>query len=229
MFELEPPIRAALFDLDDTLISRTGAFHRYISWFYDKHAGLQETPREEALALLSMLDGGGENDKAVYFTKIKERWPGVTEPADQLIEEFWRELARAVEPDRRALELVSSLTESDIPWGIVTNGPSAQLDKMRAAGLYDITPFTVTSHDLGHGKPDRRIFDEALARLGHEPGETLFAGDNPATDIRGAQGVGMRSAWIHLGRRWTWGDPAPDYRVGHVSELMSVLVSKPDS
>lgn len=51
----------------------------------------------------------------------------------------------------------------------------------------------VFSSEVGRRKPDPLIFRRALDLLGVEPGESLFVGDTLATDIAGADALGMRT------------------------------------
>lgn len=46
------------------------------------------------------------------------------------------------------------------------------------------------------GKPDPRIYQPALARLGLPPHRILAVGDALRTDIAGAEGVGLDSCWV---------------------------------
>ncbi len=46
------------------------------------------------------------------------------------------------------------------------------------------------------GKPMPSIFRAALARLGVSPEEAAMIGDNLASDVRGAQAVGLRTIWL---------------------------------
>ncbi len=209
--------------MDDTLFSRRDAFRRYAEGFYEAHAALHETPRSEAIALLTRWDGRGDNDKEVYFENVRAHWPGIGKPTSQLIEEFWVGLAAGVSPDQRALDFLAELNRVRLPWGIITNGPEYQFDKLRNGGLEGVTPFAIVSGIFGHSKPDPRIFEEGLQRLGAGATGTVFVGDNPRTDIRGAQSVGMPTAWVRAGRTWSWGAPEPDYQIDHVTELRPLL------
>jgi putative hydrolase of the HAD superfamily len=75
--------------------------------------------------------------------------------------------------------------------------------KVKVAGVGNMAPFVIVSSDFGHSKPEPPIFYEALRRLWGIPAEnTLFVGDNPDTDIKGAQAVGMQTAWVRLGRHF---------------------------
>ena len=53
--------------------------------------------------------------------------------------------------------------------------------------------------------------------------EVLFVGDNPYTDILGAHGVGMKTAWVRMDRKYPADAPAPDYVIDHVEELKDLL------
>jgi HAD superfamily hydrolase (TIGR01450 family) len=50
------------------------------------------------------------------------------------------------------------------------------------------------------GKPEALLFEEALRRLGSEPGNTIVVGDNPSTDREGAQRLGLRCVLVSADR-----------------------------
>lgn len=67
-----------------------------------------------------------------------------------------------------------------------------------------LTPFfdaVVTSSAVGVEKPDRRIFAEALLRLGVEPEAALHVGDSPLEDVEGAIAAGMAAIRLDRTRR----------------------------
>ena len=47
-----------------------------------------------------------------------------------------------------------------------------------------------------HGKPEPRIYQACLRKLGLQPSQVLCVGDSLAHDVAGAQGVGLDSAFI---------------------------------
>ena len=58
-------------------------------------------------------------------------------------------------------------------------------------GLAPYLDFTVTSGEVGRGKPHPPIFLTALERADVEPREALHVGDSYASDVQGARGVGI--------------------------------------
>jgi beta-phosphoglucomutase-like phosphatase (HAD superfamily) len=47
-----------------------------------------------------------------------------------------------------------------------------------------------------HGKPQPRIYDTCLGRLGLPPGRILAVGDSLPHDVAGALGAGVPCAWV---------------------------------
>ncbi len=75
--------------------------------------------------------------------------------------------------------------------GIVSNADGRVAAGLRAAGLSDHFTAVIDSHVVGVEKPDRRIFDLALAGCGAEPSTALFVGDIYEIDVQGARNAGI--------------------------------------
>jgi putative hydrolase of the HAD superfamily len=67
------------------------------------------------------------------------------------------------------------------------------LERLRLAPYLSLLTF---SDELGLRKPHPEIFRRTLAGVGVAPEEAAHVGDNPAADVAGARGIGMRG--IHL-------------------------------
>lgn len=79
--------------------------------------------------------------------------------------------------------------------GVLSNGfTQVQHCKLHSCGLDGLVDAVVLSDDAGVAKPDRRIFDYAVAQAGVAPDACLMVGDNPDTDIVGALAAGWRAA-----------------------------------
>ena len=75
---------------------------------------------------------------------------------------------------------------------VVTNG-NADIGRIGLGHLFDAS---VAAHELGIGKPDRRIFEQACDLAGVLPGRVLHVGDDLELDVRGARDAGLHAAWL---------------------------------
>jgi putative hydrolase of the HAD superfamily len=221
-----PRYAAVIFDMDDTLISRSGAFQSYLERFHTEHPALHDRPREAALQVMSDWDSGGETDRTIYFSKVKAEWPDIPESAEKLANQFWAQLPEGVEPYPGAIEVLKQLNQVGVPWGILTNGPSKmQRRKTVVVELDSLAPFILIPSEFDDQKPSPAVFQKAIEETGTPASQTLFVGDNPITDIGGAQSIGMPTAWMKAGRSgWTSDSPEPDHVVDHIRDLVEFLI-----
>ncbi|MDP6667610.1 MAG: HAD-IA family hydrolase [Dehalococcoidia bacterium] len=215
--------RAVLFDLDDTLIDRRAGYNQVYRTLYDRHEAIHRaTSWEEALEYFWGLSTNNATSPREAFVEIQRRWPGVPGNPDSHYDFYFEQMIRFVKVLPRAMEFIDWLNRSGMKWGVVTNGDRFQLEKIEATGLAGHIPFAVVSRLFGADKPAPAVYMEAV-RLLDIPGirteEILFVGDNPYTDIIGAHGVGMKTAWIRMGREYPGDAPSPDLTVDHVEEL----------
>ena len=92
---------------------------------------------------------------------------------------------------------LQALRQKGYVLGVITNGDTfAQTTKLASGKLADYFDVIVISQAVGIKKPDPRIYEIALERLGAEKQTALFVGDNPKTDILGAQNAGIDSFLI---------------------------------
>lgn len=81
--------------------------------------------------------------------------------------------------------------------GILTNGfADTQRIKFEEFGFYNSAEHLVISEDVGHLKPDPRVFDHATSLTGFNPQDILYVGDSYSSDIIGASGFGWKTAWF---------------------------------
>ena len=224
--------RAALFDLDDTLLDRNTAFEATFREFYDTQPDINSTTDwGEAIDFFWSLSPHGTIDAQDAALRITERWPSVPLEPVEFEGWFFNTLGQQARPIEGAMEFVKELNDADFPWAVVTNGKKSQVIKLEHSGFVDVVPFAIVSRLFGADKPDPRIYHEAVRRLklsfdgidDIQPSEILFVGDNPYTDITGAVGVGMKTAWIRVTDQYPDDAPRPDIEIGSVVELKGLL------
>ncbi|WP_435063134.1 HAD family hydrolase [Halobaculum sp. EA56] len=127
------------------------------------------------------------------------------DPAD-LATAYREAVTGAIVPVEGARDLVADLRER-YRVGVLTNGPvRAQTAKLDHLGWWEDFDTVHISGDLPAGKPDERAFAALLEGLGTAPEETVYVGDHPVEDVRGAAAVGINTVQVLGG-----GDePAPE-------------------
>ena len=224
--------RAALFDLDDTLLDRSSGYEATYREFYELHPQIsRKADLNEEMKFFRSLPPPGTIDAQDAARQIMKRWPEVELEPVKFEAWFFNTLASKVKVIDGALELLQDLNEARFPWAVVTNGTKFQVTKLEHSGLVDIVPFAIVSRLFGADKPAPRIYYEAIRRLklsfegieDIEPSEILFVGDNPYTDITGAAGVGMKTAWVRVSEDYPTDAPKPDMEIGSVVELRGLL------
>ncbi|HEY1686265.1 MAG TPA: HAD family hydrolase [Tepidisphaeraceae bacterium] len=220
-----PPIKAVLFDLDDTLNDRGLSWGAFVPRLRQQYAQ-QLAPCEDAHIKRAFLaaDWNGYRNKEELFTELRDSLPWRSAPPAHELEAFWRSCFADCMVEREgAIELIKDLRAHVISTGIITNGRAdMQSAKIANLGLTRLVDAIVISEPLGIKKPDARIFQTALAKLDCHADSALFVGDHAILDIGGAKAVGMRTAWITLSRKWEQGDP-PNFRICHLHQLRKIV------
>jgi putative hydrolase of the HAD superfamily len=79
---------------------------------------------------------------------------------------------------------------------VVSNWDVSLHERLAETGLAELVDGAVASAELGHAKPDRAIFDHALALAGATAAEALHAGDSLDADVEGALAAGLRAVLV---------------------------------
>jgi putative hydrolase of the HAD superfamily len=99
---------------------------------------------------------------------------------------------------------------------VLSNWDSSLHERLAETGLAPLVDGAVASAELGHAKPERAIFEHALALAGADAGSALHAGDSPDADVAGALAAGLRAVLVARGARPA-ASPAPV--IGSLAEL----------
>ena len=221
------------FDLDNTLFDFRSAFAGVARSFYEQHLRTTTSvTRADAVAMMIRWDEDLHavtqyvpDLKARRFARWLSEWPDTGLDIAALTGWYDDAMDQQMQPDPEVNRFLAHLNDRQVPWGIVTNGPSRmQRHKCQAVGLDRIAPFIIVSEEVGYAKPDPRIFRDALDATGlAKPEQIMFVGDNPATDIDGARRFGMRTAWVRRGRRFPADLQPPDRIVDSVIEVHHIV------
>ncbi len=218
------PITSILFDLDNTLIDRSEAFERLFGHWYDTLPTPDRPPDREEFVSRMARYGIGYAPIPEIYEEMLEVWLGSFSSLDAAVEAHFAMMPAVVglHPDTEAM--LKWFRDEGVPVGVVTNGGTeTQWGKLRKTGIADLVTACVVSQEFGAWKPDPAIFNHALHLIGAGAESTLFVGDNSEHDILGAIGVGMRTAWMRLGREWEIESARPDYVLNAVWEAEGLV------
>jgi FMN hydrolase / 5-amino-6-(5-phospho-D-ribitylamino)uracil phosphatase len=103
----------------------------------------------------------------------------------------------------------------------LTNGNA----EVHCTPLHGCFQLCLSAAEVGAAKPEPALFERALEAAGVPPGRALQVGDHPELDVRAAQQVGMRTAWVNRDARpWPAEFALPDLIVNDLWDLQRRLV-----
>ncbi len=196
-------LKACLFDFGGTLDADGATWQDRFYALYGKHGACVDREAfrqafyhaDDTLTETRALEGAGLEE--TVETQARRVWQALDlgsprERLDAVVADFLDSLRWYVERNRRLLALLKGRYDL----GIVSNF-YGNLDRVcEDLGIRELFVCIVDSTCEGVVKPDPRIFQAALNRLGIGPQEAVFVGDNPIRDMEGARGVGMAHIWL---------------------------------
>ncbi len=89
------------------------------------------------------------------------------------------------------LSLFEALKDRGINIGLITNCYNEEREVIKKSDLYRYFDATCMSCDIGVKKPDRKIYEICIEKLGVQPEECLYVGDGGSHELEAAQDCGM--------------------------------------
>jgi len=121
--------------------------------------------------------------------------------------------------------VLEALRTRGLPLALVTNGDALQQrDKIQRHDLARYFGAIVIEGEFGCGKPQERVYREALRQLGVGPHGVWMVGDNVEWDVVAPQRLGFTGVWIDregAGLPPTHADARPHRIIRSLSELLT--------
>ncbi|MGQ9506811.1 MAG: HAD family hydrolase [Candidatus Bathycorpusculaceae bacterium] len=109
--------------------------------------------------------------------------------------------------------------------GIISNFTYAPViyAGLRKLGINHFFNAVLVSQHVGWRKPHKKIFQEALKKLGVTAKEAVYVGDSPAEDIAGAKAVGIKTIFVpsqfYSNENLKKNQQKPDFTIKGICEL----------
>lgn len=188
--ESEVPVKAVIFDLDDTLYSEK----EYVQSGY--RAVAKYMPQIEAME--SKLWQAFQDGKAAIDTVLEEEGIYTPEMAAECLE-VYRFHEPIIHLYGGVVELFAELRRRGIRIGILTDGrPEGQRNKIKALGLDKLVDEIVVTDEIGgtiFRKPCDIPFRIMQRKIGVPFEAMVYVGDNPQKDFIAPHRLGMKSLW----------------------------------
>ena len=195
-------IRAILFDLDGTLVDTApdlaGALNRLL-----KELGRVPIPAEVTRPHTS----SGARGLIQAGMGIGPEHPDYEQLKSRFLDLYASHICIESQLFAGMPELLRSLEDAGMPWGIVTNKASRFTEPLlEAMGLHDRAACVVSGDTTPHPKPHPAPLLHACNLLGLQPVECLYVGDD-LRDIQAARAAGMPVVAAAFGYLGEGGDP----------------------
>jgi len=227
------PVKAISFDLDDTLYNNGPVIERaqsgILEYIHKNFPELSElTQREWSLYRKLELKHYPELKHDVSLTRQQLLTRIMTiygiseykaiEYSKQALTEFIKLRSDLTVPPA-SIQLLKNLRQH-YPMIAITNG-NVDTTKIK---LDDKFEFVLRPGDGFKSKPDSDLFIEAAKRLNIDVSDILHVGDNPKTDVYGAQNSGAQAVWFNPDKQnFDGGSLLPTVEISRLENLYKLL------
>jgi FMN phosphatase YigB (HAD superfamily) len=212
------PLRAAFFDLGETLVSEQRAWEAWADWL--------DVPREELFAVMREVIARGEHHRRIFeilrpgcemqAEEAKRAAAGV--PAHEELYDFY--------PD--ALSCLATLRAAGLRVGVAGNQHASTEEWMRRHVPPDV--LIASSGSWGVEKPSPEFFARLIELANEAPEAVAYVGDRVDNDVLPAADAGLvtvfvrRGPWGEVHARWP-GVERADIRVDDLTAAAAALIA----
>ncbi len=255
---LQHEIKSVMFDLAGTLCSLSDLklpFNSFLKDFvrnFGKDASDQEVEVNYALALMRSFQTVGQKDFYLHrdlfsvaiknFLELMDIDSSQDEDIDFALKNQRELTINSIRVREGVHETILTLKDMDIITAVVSNIDEdyfyPMLEKLEIKDKVDVC---LSSEKANSCKPDMKIFRTALDLVNNcgdfksdiTSSQTLFVGDTPFADIKGANQASMKSVLLKTGAMKAvsnlTGESKPDFMIAKISEVLKLCSSAADN
>ena len=213
-------IKAAIFDMDGTLVDNTPYHIRAFEIFCERY-GVTDW-REKLPRGFGM---GNDDIMRLIMPEETIRTKGLAALGDEKEAIYRRIYAPEIRPVEGLRDLLGRLHAAGIRCAVGSSGCKANVDfVVERCGIAEAFDVRISGDRVGRCKPDPEIFMLGVKALGVKPEETLVVGDSYGKDIVPALKAGCQAIWLK-GRGWTEEEDKTLYpsTIGKLDEILGFL------
>ncbi|WP_025114905.1 HAD family hydrolase [Lysinibacillus fusiformis] len=208
-------IKAVLFDLDGTLLNRVESQYERLGKI------LNHMPKESYVSRFIQLDKRGYVWKDKVYQQLVQEFNIVAITWEELLQDYINEFKNNCVAFPNLISLLEQLKTDNYLLGIITNGYGHfQMNNIKALAIEKYFDVILVSEWENMKKPNPQLFMRALDKLQTSPQDSIFLGDHPENDVKGAQAVGMKGIWKKDAQ---WDHVEADAIIDNLSELPSTI------
>lgn len=223
-------IKGVVFDLDHTLFDRYATFRATLPELYK--ALRDEIP--DSVLLEDFVEGVIESEKKYIYHSFDLISDDVFKKGilsrKMSGKEFWGYVckhcwSKAAVKYSFTEPMLIKLREMGLKIGIITNGScETQQAKIDLLGMRKFVDETIICGTLGVQKPETLPFKVMCEKLGLQPNELLYVGDNPVNDVSASRNAGYVPVWVKTLGTWDFDDIEHcEYEVDTVEEIPELV------
>ena len=227
---------ALLFDLDNTLLNDQQAKEKYLPAVYRKFSYINNVSFDEFRArwyqgiekYIPLCESGYLTFEQQQRIRLEEAF-SVKGLSDELINEYYMEITKEYEKNfvlvDNAIQVLNELKEKNT-LALVSNGSSVQQwKKIRKFNLQSYFEVIIISQDVNVAKPNKEIFELAMAQCKSIGQNNYFIGDDFENDIKGSYNAGLIPIWYNTTNRKPNDTKVEYFEINNLNKIQGIVES----
>ncbi|MBU2561404.1 MAG: HAD-IIIA family hydrolase [Nanoarchaeota archaeon] len=239
--EIEPLLKAVIFDFDDTIVDLKTAIdytHQNLAKaLFEKHGVYGPTTIrllydiDRMFSIRGMHSSPSNYDRHLWFEEYFKRVgiPPAQGEIEECVQLYWQHMMESVKPMQDAVSVLQEL-KKEYKIAVITDSDGERkikIDRAKKVGLLGLIDVFIMSDDIGVNKPDMKFYSEVFGKLNVRANECIMVGDKPQVDLKLAKELGMKTVWMKHG---SWAQMQGvnhfeyvDYEITGMKQLLEII------
>lgn len=191
-------MRGYILDLDNTLYDENQYLYYVFMDFWKKRE--LDLKIFENICHQTLCDQSRLNSKDIFKTFLELTPLGYTQESHNELFKIYTTIRCDLDLYQDARDFLDFISQKKYLIAILTNGPvEAQKNKIKNLGLTHLPIFYARENGIEYEKPHLNAFQKVLDFFSLSANMCYMIGDNPHTDLYGANQIGITPIWLQRG------------------------------